>query len=294
MSNLENEIREIVGDRLKLNEPMSRHTSLRIGGPAQFFLKVNKPAELAKIIALARDKGLEIFILGAGSNLLVRDEGLKGLVVKLGRDFKKLKIEGERLFAGAGARLREASRTATENGLSGLEFACGIPGTVGGAVIMNASFLGRSVSDIIARARLLSYEGEILTRRRDEISFGYRESGLKDIVLEVEFLLERKERFEIEKRIAGFRKERSRLQPKGLSAGSIFKNPAGDSAGRLIEEIGLKGTRMGGARISKKHANFILNSGAASSRDVLSLIEQVKERVRDRFGVVLKEEIVIV
>ncbi|MBU1486683.1 UDP-N-acetylmuramate dehydrogenase [bacterium] len=293
-SSLVSEIRKIAGERLRENEPMSRHTSLRIGGPARIFVRVNDPEELDRIIALVRDKGLRIFILGAGSNLLVRDEGLKEVVVKLEGDFKRIEVEGERLFAGAGAGLKEAVRMATENGLSGLEFACGIPGTVGGAVIMNASFLGHSISEIVKRVKVLSVEGEVVVRDNDELAFSYRKSRIGGIVLEAELLLKKGQTAKIEERILRFRKERERLQPKGLSAGCIFKNPQGDSAGRLIEAAGLKGRKAGGAQISAKHANFILNIDQASSRDVLTLIEQAREKVRNKFGVELKEEIVVV
>ncbi|MBU0568514.1 UDP-N-acetylmuramate dehydrogenase [bacterium] len=293
-SSLVSEIRKIAGERLRENEPMSRHTSLRIGGPARIFVRVNDPEELDRIIALVRDKGLRIFILGAGSNLLVRDEGLKEVVVKLEGDFKRIEVEGERLFAGAGAGLKEAVRMATENGLSGLEFACGIPGTVGGAVIMNASFLGHSISEIVKRVKVLSVEGEVVVRDNDELAFSYRKSRIGGIVLEAELLLKKGQTAKIEERILRFRKERERLQPKGLSAGCIFKNPQGDSAGRLIEAAGLKGRKAGGAQISDKHANFILNIDQASSLDVLTLIEQAREKVRNKFGVELKEEIVVV
>lgn len=288
------QIKKIVGDGLKLNEPMSRHTSLKIGGPAEIFVRVNEPAGLAKIVALARDKGLGIFILGAGSNLLVRDEGLKGVIVKLEGDLKKLKVEGERLFAGAGAGLKEAVRMATENGLSGLEFACGIPGTVGGAVRMNASFLGHSISEVVNRAKLISPWAETVIKDGGELGFGYRKSRLEGIVVEVELLLKKDETSKIDERILNFRMERERLQPKSLSAGCIFKNPEGVSAGRLIEETGLKGRKVGGAQISKKHANFILNLEQASSQDVLTLIEEAREKVRDKFGILLEEEIVVV
>lgn len=276
-------------------EPMSRHTSWRIGGPADIFVRAAGVEQLKRVIILSNLHDIPVTIAGAGTNLLVRDGGIRGLVIKLGGELTALSVQGDKITAGGGASLFKLAKMAMEAGVGGLAWAYGIPGTVGGAVLMNAGAGESSMSQVLEEVVLLDFQGHTFTRRADEMAFGYRKSILqkeKCIVLQAViggyFQTREIIKGEMDQGIA----RRKATQPLEYpNAGSVFKNPAGDSAGRLIEASGCKGLKVGYAQVSQKHANFIINLGGARARDVLELISIVRERVREYCGVDLETEI---
>ncbi len=289
---------------IKKNEPLSKHTSFGIGGPAdQLAFPVDRE-DLVALLAAVKKQKLPYFILGGGTNLLVRDGGFRGIVISLKR-MGTIKIEREYRSVGgsycviaaeAGVPLPKLHFFATEQGLTGLEFATGIPGTVGGAIYMNAGTSAGEIGDITESVTLLTPEGELITRTKDEMKFGYRTSQLLagEVVVEARFALRREDREKIQARIKDLLEKR-KLQPTGHpSAGSVFKNPYEQSAGVLIDSAKLKGKKVGGAQVSDKHANFIVNVGNAKAKDVLALMEIVKETVLDVHGVRLEPEIKII
>lgn len=294
--NLALELKKITPN-IKFNEPMSQHTSFRIGGPADIFIEVGDEEELRKIVSLCNQFHTQYFILGGGANLLVRDKGIRGIVIKLVGKFKMVKVSDGGILAGAGISLSRLVNWASAKGLSGLEFAVGIPGTVGGAVVGNAGAVGKSIGEYITTVRVMDKQGvEIKKLPPKDCGFSYRNSRLKKyIILEVEILLTKSKICSIVDSVERYKQKRGNTQPiKAKSAGCIFKNPHGNFAGKLIDKAGLKGLRIGGAYISHKHANFILNDGTATATDILNLIATIKEKVVDRFGVTLEEEIIIV
>ncbi len=294
-----------VRGEIRRNEPLNRHTSFGIGGPADLLVY---PADRDDVISLLRkikERGLPYFILGSGTNLLVKDGGFRGAAISLQR-MTAVRIEREYrsiggafavVFAEAGASLAKLLSTTAEAGLTGIEFAAGIPGTVGGAVCMNAGTNEGEIGDVVDSVTLLSPDGELIARGREEMGFGYRTSSIPDghLVLDVRIILRRDDKNKIKARVRELMEMRKDRQPLGLpNAGSIFKNPREESAGRLIERAGLKGRIVGGAQVSEKHANFIVNRGDARAADVLSLMEIVKQTVLDVYGVRLEPEIKIV
>ncbi|MDI6736038.1 MAG: UDP-N-acetylmuramate dehydrogenase [bacterium] len=294
--NLALELKKIT-PHIKFNEPMSSHTSLRIGGPADIFIEVGNEEELKKIVELVYQSGTPYFILGGGTNLLVGDNGIRGVVIKLVGEFKRIKVSDRGIIIGAGVPLTRLVNWASAKGLSGLEFAVGIPGTVGGAVIGNAGVAEKTIGDCITRVRVMDKQKvKIENLTPQKCGFSYRMSQLKKyIILDVEILLTKSKICSIVNRLEGYKQKRWNTQPiKTKSAGCIFKNPPGNFAGKLIDEAGLKGLRLGGAYVSHKHANFILNDGTASAENILDLIAKIKEKVLDKFGITLEEEIVIV
>lgn len=277
------------GKRLKFNEPMAKHTSFGIGGPADVFLQVENIAELKTALSLTPH-----FIIGNGTNLLVSDKGIRGGVIKLAGEFAKFSFDGTKVTSGAGVSLGQLISHTFHRGLSGLEFAVGIPGTVGGALFTNAGVKEQSIGDLVEQVELLSDKLEIITREKNELTFTYRKSDLPPgwIILKAVFKLQRKPTAEIAKKVFELYINRRKTQPTGSrSAGSIFLNPAGKSAGELIDQAGLKGTRIGGAGVSAIHANFIENVENATADDVLNLLEKIKSRVKERFGSELRPEI---
>ncbi|MBR4768302.1 MAG: UDP-N-acetylmuramate dehydrogenase, partial [Lachnospiraceae bacterium] len=248
-------------DRIRRDVPMSDYTTFRIGGPASFMLFPETEEETVSVVNTLRNGGFPYYILGRGSNLLVSDEGFPGYVVNL-RNFRSIVIEGNVLTASSGALLSEAAREAYLSGLSGLEFASGIPGTVGGGIVMNAGAYGEEMKDTVISVRLLTPEGKIKTYTNAEMDFGYRHSVLSDycgVVLSASFLLNPEEKAKIEEKMNDLNTRRRFRQPLDKpSAGSTFKRPEGQFAGKLIEEAGLKGYRIGGAAVSEKHAGFIV------------------------------------
>lgn len=278
------------------HEPMVRHTSFKIGGPADLLVIPEDVKDLKAALAFARSKGLPSWVMGSGSNTLVRDGGIRGMVI-LSNAFQELTRVGNEVTAGAGARVSRLLAFCSKQGLSGLEILSGVPGTVGGAVWGNAGAWGGSTSDHLARVQVVTDEGEELTREREAIPFRYRFSGLPkgSVIVQATFALAPRDPTAIRQQISRWLVQRNTTQPVEFrSAGSIFKNPPRDYAGRLVEAAGVKGTRIGGAKISEKHGNFFVNLGDARAADVLALVALARERVRATTGVDLELEIRVV
>ena len=277
-------------------EPMSRHTTFRIGGEAACFIRISNEEQLRKLIPYFENVGVEYFVLGKGSNLLVGDKGYPGVILQISDACQQIEAEENRLQVQAGAALSKVALFAMERGLEGLEFAAGIPGTVGGGVVMNAGAYGGEMKQVVESVRVLSSEGEILTLDNDTMEFGYRTSIIRNrnfTVLSVTFRLREGNREEIRARIEDFQKRRMEKQPLNYpSAGSTFKRPEGYFAGKLIMDAGLRGFQIGDARVSDKHCGFVVNVGKATARDVTDVIEEVQEKVRERFGVSLEREVI--
>lgn len=276
------------------DEPLSRFTTWRIGGPARFFCKVRTETGLASVLAAASSSGLPIAILGMGSNILVADEGFPGYVIRLEGDFLKVTIEGERVTAGGGAALGGVCAAAGRAGLSGIEPISGIPSSIGGAVRINAGAYGGEIFDVLETVRLVSRSGERRAVPASEIPHTYRSTRLietGEIVSEAVLKLRAAPRNEIEEKTRSVTEKRRGALPSEPNAGSVFKNPPGGYAGRLIEECGLKGQQEGGATISTRHANVIVNTGGARATDVLWLMRRMRDAVREKFGVTLSPEV---
>ena len=276
------------------NEPLSRYTTWRIGGPARFFCRVRTEAALARVLAAASETGLPLALLGMGSNILIADEGFAGYVLRLEGDFLKVEVQGERLRAGGGAALGGVCAAAARAGLSGIEAISGIPSSMGGAVRINAGAYGGEIFDVLESARLVSRSGELRCVPASEIPHGYRWSKLietREIVGEAVLKLRPAPREEIQEKTRTVAEKRRGALPSEPNAGSVFKNPEGDYAGRLIEACGLKGERSGAALISPRHANVIVNTGGARAGDVLVLMRKMRDTVRERFGVTLFPEV---
>ncbi len=282
-------------EQIMLEEPMSGHTTFRIGGPAKLFITPMDSRELARVLDLCQSSGISWTILGNGSNLLVSDSGFDGAVIQIGKGFDAVSIEGCQVCAGAGALLAQAARGACDMGLTGLEFATGIPGTMGGAVVMNAGAYGSEMKDVLRSVQVLTGDGREIEVPAGELELGYRTSSiLKNgwIVLGVRLLLQKGDRGAIDERVKELTAARKAKQPLGYpSAGSTFKRPEGCFAGKLIQDAGLKGFRVGGAQVSEKHSGFVINRGGATASDVMELCRQVSERVKAQFGVELELEV---
>lgn len=283
---------------VRLNELLAPYTTWKIGGPADVLLIPHTKEQLIHAVKLLHRHEIPWTALGRGSNILVTDKGIRGVVIKLGEALETVRFEGETVIAGAAFSFIRLSVLAGKEGLTGLEFAGGIPGTVGGAVYMNAGAHGSDVSRILLRAEVLLPTGELVTLQKEDLAYAYRHSVLQikpGIVTEAVFQLHYGDRKEIAAAMAAYKDRRLRTQPLQLAcAGSVFRNPEGHFAAKLIEEAGLKGLRVGDAEISPLHANFIVNTGQASARDVLALIEQVKNTVFERFGIRLVPEVLVV
>ncbi|MBI4753605.1 UDP-N-acetylmuramate dehydrogenase [Candidatus Desantisbacteria bacterium] len=281
--------------RVLIQEPMSKHTSFGIGGPADFFVTVRNRDELIRLLSLIQQYNIPFFTLGGGTNLVVRDGGIRGIIIKLGGEFTSIRVDDNIIHAGAGALLSKVVNIAAKNGLSGLEFAAGIPGTVGGAVVGNAGTQTGCIGDLINQVDVLSPNGKFEILSGNMVEFSYRNSNLrKYIVNNVELLLTKQDFLGIISVVNSILEKRQNAQPVGRGAGSIFKNPEGASAWKLIENAGLKGMRMGGAYISLMHANFILADKGTKAEDVLGLIKYVQERVKKDCGVELAAEVIVI
>lgn len=290
-------IRTIVPEeRLLFHEPMSRHTTFRVGGEAECMAVVETKEELSQLISYLGRIEQDYFVLGNGSNLLVGDKGYRGIIVKLGPRLSAVGVEKNHIAAGAGALLSKVAFAARDAGLSGLEFAAGIPGSIGGAIVMNAGAYGGEMKQVVQMVRVIDKEGEILTLDNDTMEFGYRTSIIRDrpfIVLGVVLKLTPGNKEEISARMEELMKQRTSKQPLEYpSAGSTFKRPEGYYAGKLIMDAGLRGYRIGGAQVSEKHCGFVINRGGASAADIREVIEEVQERVKDRFHVRLEREVI--
>lgn len=282
---------------VRCNEPLARHVTFRIGGPADVLLMPRSLDHLiAAVLWLYRDRQ-SFVVLGRGSNVLIGDRGVRGVVIKTGRGQDGVRFDGGRVVAECGVSLPQLSRTTATRGLTGLEFAAGIPGSIGGGVLMNAGAHGCSLSGILRQVRVLTPSGE-QRWSRDELRFQYRQSRLQEepgIVLAAELELRPADPRECLGRLEEWLRTRSDTQPLGPpSSGCIFRNPGGDHAGRLIDSLGGKGMRVGGATVSDRHANYILNTGGATAIDVLRLIDEVRARVRERSGIDLEPEIKLI
>ena len=279
-----------------LNEPMSAHTTFKIGGAADILITVGNLSELQTVISACKDCGMPYMILGNGSNLLVSDKGIEGAVIALDGDFKEISVESETVTAGAGAKLSRLCTVAMEHSLSGLEFAYGIPGTVGGAMYMNAGAYGGEMKDVALSVTALSPDGSVREVPAAEMALGYRTSIFKtngDIILFAKYNLHTGDKSAIKAQMEDIMGRRKSKQPLEYpSAGSVFKRPEGAFAGTLIEQCGLKGKIVGGAQVSEKHAGFIINVGGATCDDVMELVKLVQDTVKAETGYILEREII--
>ena len=282
---------------LLLEEPMAKHTSFRIGGPADVLAQPGNEAELAELLKRAADHAVPVTLVGNGSNLLVRDKGIRGLVIKLSNLFSSITVAGNVLTFGSGISLAMASKKAASLSLSGLEFAVGIPGTIGGAVYMNAGAYDGEMAKVVTSVQVMDRQGQSSQLKADELDFSYRHTALQNsglIVTSVTVSLQPGEAESIKAKMDDFSQRRIAKQPLELpSAGSMFKRPAGYFAGTLIEQTGLKGYTVGGAQVSTKHAGFVVNVGGATAKDVLQLIRDVQDRVLAVQGVQLEPEVLV-
>jgi len=280
------------------DEPMAKHTSFKIGGPADIFVTPRDTAILAAIIKTCSDWCIPVFILGNGTNLIVRDKGIRGVVIKLRDNMSGYELDGERIIAQAGILLSHLSRIALDNGLTGIEFAEGIPGTLGGAVTMNAGAYDGEMSMVVESSEYLCTDGNIITLDNREHCFGKRSSLIQSdggVVLKSCIRLKKGDREQIKFKMGKFSALRHEKQPLDMpSAGSVFKRPEGYFAGRLVQDCGLGGFRTGGAEVSCLHCGFIVNTGTATAADVTALIQHIQDTVMARFGVELQTEVKIV
>jgi UDP-N-acetylmuramate dehydrogenase len=285
-------------DRLLFNEDMKNHTTFKIGGPVDLMIMPRDEEDVRTVISLCREKDIPLFIFGMGSNLLVRDGGIRGIAMKLGDNLDEVEVQGEEIYAQAGVKLSTLARIAAFHSLSGLEFAEGIPGSLGGAVVMNAGAYDGEMQNIIISASSISLQGEFKTYAVQDMQFGYRQSIFQNngfVVLSARLQLKNGEQELIEEKMQEFARRRAEKQPLDMpSAGSTFRRPPGFYVGPMLEEMGLKGYHFGGAMVSAKHAGFIVNRGNATAGDVLQLIAYIQEKARERFGVELHPEIRVV
>jgi UDP-N-acetylmuramate--alanine ligase len=292
-------LQTIVGEEgeVRLYEPLSKHTTLRVGGPAQFWVEPRSEHAFAELIRFCRDEHLPLFAIGRGSNLLVRDGGIRGVVVHpWGGDFEKIEVDGCEITAGAGVKLRQVAYAARAANLGGLEWMEGIPGAVGGALRMNAGAMGAQTFENVTRIRYLDAEGNSYVKSRDELEVFYRRFPLleKNFAISASFRGQPAERADIDTRLRESQEKRRTTQPVAKSAGCIFKNPATIPAGKLVDELGLKNSRVGKARVSQAHGNFIVNDGDATAAEILQLIDNIKSVARQKRGIELETEVEIV
>lgn len=286
----------VPGSDILRDEPMSRHTTFRVGGEAGILIKISSPDQLIKLIPYLNDIGEPYYVIGNGSNILVGDKGYNGVILEIGSGMSDIRVEGNRIKAQAGALLSAIAKTALDNDLSGLEFASGIPGSIGGGVVMNAGAYGGEMKDVVTEVEVMSVNGEILTISNKDMQFGYRSSIIKMrpfTVLSVTMELTPGDHAAIEEKVKELSARRKEKQPLEYpSAGSTFKRPEGHFAGKLIMDAGMRGYTIGGAAVSEKHCGFIVNKGNATAADVYEVIQEVEEKVKDRFDVTLEPEIV--
>jgi UDP-N-acetylenolpyruvoylglucosamine reductase len=282
---------------IRRDEPMARHTTLRVGGPADVFAEPANEADLAAILRFCSERGVSFFILGRGSNLVVRDGGFRGVVICLSSpEFSRIEIDGPRIRAGAGAKQKNVAVEARRAGLRGVEFLEGIPGSIGGALRMNAGAMGGETFNAVESVRVMDFAGNIRELTPAEMAVSYRSCvTLKThVALGAVFKCAPAPRGEIEARMRAYSEKRWSSQPAAPSAGCMFKNPSAIPAGKLIDELGLKGTKVGGARVSLEHGNFLVNDGGATAKDVLSLVELVRAKALVERGIELHAEVEII
>lgn len=294
----EKELQKVMDtERVLKQEPMKKHTTFRVGGPAEYYM-IPKRDEIEALIRLCNHYNIPFLIIGNGSNLLVSDRGIRGAVIEIGKEMDEIQIEGERIVVQAGAFLSKTAHRAMKESLTGMEFAAGIPGCVGGAVTMNAGAYGGEIKDILSCVTILTKEGEVKKLSAKELELSYRHSIISAkeyIVLDAEFVLKKGEREQIESRMEELKEKRVEKQPLEYpSAGSTFKRPEGYFAGKLIMDAGLRGFQVGGAAVSEKHCGFVINRGDATAADIYQLIQEVQKEVSRRFGVKLEPEVKMV
>lgn len=283
-------------ENIKLSEPMSRHTTFQVGGEADYFIEVETIEQLQTLISYFMKTGREYYILGNGSNLLVSDTGYRGSIIKLGDKFSGITVTDDTITAQAGALLSTVAINAAANELSGMEFAAGIPGSIGGAIVMNAGAFDGEMSQIVKSVTVLDAEGNLLVFDNATMEFAYRTSVIKNrkfVVVETELQLQKSNQPDIIQKMKQLNAQRREKQPLNYSsAGSTFQRPKGHFAGKLIMDAGLRGFRIGGAQVSEKHCGFIINVGNATASDISELIDEVRERVKNQFGVNLEPEVI--
>jgi len=287
-------LKQVVKGKILIDELLREHTSFKIGGPADYYIFPKDLEDLSNLTSLCQQDGIPVFVIGNGTNLLVSDDGFRGVVIDISRTFRHIKTKETQVTAGAGVSLSGLISFCTIRGFSGLEPLAGIPGQIGGCIALNAGAFGREIGDLIEYVRILDKFHTLEKKTKDELNFGYRTTNLPEgsIVVEAVFNLADGNPKEMERAQNSYIKKRKSTQPLSLpSAGSVFKRPQGDYAGRLIEDAGCKGLRIGDAMVSKKHANFIVNVGFARAIDVARLIDEVRNTVFKRFGVTLEPEI---
>ena len=291
------EIRRLIKGKVFFNVPMKQFTSMKVGGPVDVLLFPRNVGELKKVVRYARKKSIPITILGKGTNMIVRDKGIRGWMINLMQGLKKIRAEREVVEAEAGASLQRLVQFSVQKGLTGFEPFYGIPGTVGGGLSMNAGAWGSELKDILLSMTLMKENGDIIERPRSRLRFSYRGLALpsKWVILKGRFQLKKGKKKEMVERIKSYSGQKREKQPLDYpSAGSIFKNPAGGGAGRWIEDAGLKGYRIGQAMVSERHANFIINLGNATATEVIHLMEWVEKKVSEEKGVALEREVKVV
>ena len=287
---------EIFGNnRVLFDEPMSQHTTFRIGGPADVFVMPENYEQIREVLRLCKEEKLPFFVLGNGSNLLVSDSGYRGVIIQMDRNMEEIRLDGEEIHACAGALLSSVAVAARNASLTGFEFAGGIPGTIGGAAVMNAGAYGGELKDVLKEVTVMTREGEILTILAEKMEMGYRTSIIKTagyLVLEAVISLKKGDEEAIRATMKDLSERRTEKQPLDYpSAGSTFKRPEGYFAGKLIMDSGLRGYRVGGAQVSEKHCGFVINAGGATAEDVRSLMDHVIRVVREKYGVTLEPEV---
>jgi UDP-N-acetylmuramate dehydrogenase len=294
------ELNKVAGEGIQWNCPMARYTTFKVGGQAEAYYEANELKALQAIVRYSNQKNLPYLIIGRGSNLIIKDEGLEGLVIRLRGELANIELQNRdplSLMAGAGSSVSDLLSYCRENGLGGLEFLAGIPGTIGGAVVMNAGAFGGEIASKIEKVILINRQGKIEERDRSQLIFGYRRFEIEKgaVIIKVWFGLERKSGAVIGKQISEYLEIRKRRQPLEFpSAGSVFKNPPNEHAAKLIERSGLRGLKIGGAMVSPKHANFIVNTGGATAKDIISLLSVIRDTVKKKTGIALESEIRVV
>ena len=282
---------------IKTNEPMNKHTSFRVGGPARVFLTIHSEEILGKVLRALKNRDFPYFVLGNGSNLLVSDAGYEGVMVYLGEEFSDIEVQENRINAGAAAFLGKVARKALDEGLTGLEFAAGIPGSLGGGIVMNAGAYGGELSQVVTQVRAMNRTGKVVTLEKNELLMGYRTSIFKMqsfVILSVTMELQKGDKEEIGRKMNEYTKARIEKQPLEYpSAGSTFKRPEGYFAGKLIMDAGLRGFSVGDAQVSEKHCGFVINKGNATATEIRTLMKEVNRIVKEKFGVELEPEVIL-
>lgn len=295
METVQNELEQILNkEQILKNEPMDRHTTFRVGGPADYFL-LPTIESMPEVLDILHRNQIPVTIIGNGSNLLISDKGIRGAVIEVGKQMSDVFVQGECITAQAGAILSKIASAAYKNGLSGMEFAAGIPGSIGGAVVMNAGAYGGEMKDIVLSATVMKRDGTVQKLANEQLDFAYRHSCIVEqeyLVLDVKIRLHKAEPKQIFQKMEELKGQRISKQPLEYpSAGSTFQRPKGNFAGKLIMDAGLSGFTIGGAQVSEKHCGFVINKGGATAADIFALIQHIQKTVKEQFGAELKTEV---